>query len=450
VAAVVCRAVHRDGAAGVREAVPATRHVRGGAAGVPPLCIIHCAVVYYTLCRCCHAAVCVSRASAAERQQRKRPGILWPAAQRSGGAGGRGRQNSRYGEMDGVAGDVRIKLRLLRQFVRSVRVLTLTSLFLPGLGCVYGLALQRQHQRRHITRASAFPGPGVNQSCSLTPSNLHLLRVLPTSHCALCAPYPYPNLTPNPYPYLNLTPNPYPYPNLTPNPYPYPNLTLNRFYPYRNLTPNRQLLAASPEALACAEVLPAVAQVSPMLLPETIQVVMTLRFAGNSGACCARAASRRNRHYGQRQQVRRQPTSSQLYSSADLFPRNSVIASIRDGVFPSPRSAAALPLDHRAAEPEKGTPAKAPLSNKIAEDSPPISETSFSSDSVSYYLKLRQQDPPDEQQHLSPPVARNMEPPRRMGQLHDSIDVTKLRQFHQQQQAGSDYQQLQLRQVMNS
>jgi hypothetical protein len=37
-----------------------------------------------------------------------------------------------------------------------------------------------------------------------------------------------------------------------------------------------------------------------------------------------------------------------------------------------------------------------------------------------------------------------------MGQLHDSIDVTKLRQFHQQQQAGSDYQQLQLRQVMNS
>jgi hypothetical protein len=129
-----------------------------------------------------------------------------------------------------------------------------------------------------------------------------------------------------------------------------------------------------------------------------------------------------------------------------MFPRNSVIASIRDGVFPSPRSAAALPLDHWAAEPEKGTPAKASQMNKIAEDSPPISETSFSSDSVSYYLKLRQQDPPDEQQQNLPPVA----PARRLGQLQDSIDVAKLRQFQQHQQPGSDFQQLQLRQVIIS
>jgi hypothetical protein len=81
-----------------------------------------CQIVYHTWCRCCCAVLCVSRASAAERQQRERPGVLWPAAQRRRGAGRRRRQNSRHGEMDGAAGDVNIKLSLLGQFVRRVRV----------------------------------------------------------------------------------------------------------------------------------------------------------------------------------------------------------------------------------------------------------------------------------------------------------------------------------------
>jgi hypothetical protein len=134
------------------------------------------------------------------------------------------------------------------------------------------------------------------------------------------------------------------------------------------------------------------------------------------------------------------------FDSADLFP--SVIASIRDGVFPSPFKVAP---DHEAEGPEKMTPAKNAISGSVAEDSPPVSETSLSSDSVSYYLKLRQLDQRDadqlQQQPLPSPTPLTLEPPHRFTQHHESVDVTKLRQFDQHKQSGSVFQKLQLRQV---
>jgi hypothetical protein len=136
----------------------------------------------------------------------------------------------------------------------------------------------------------------------------------------------------------------------------------------------------------------------------------------------------------------------------------SVIASIRDGVFPSPRSAHASPRDVRADDAVKDAAAlaaKVPFAT-INEESPMkyASDTSMSSDSVSYYLKLRKQDAPEsneqqqqqQQQHiLSESLGAH---PKRHLLLHqDSFNLTKERLHVEDRPPPSPRQQLQLRQV---
>ncbi len=78
-----------------------------------------------------------------------------------------------------------------------------------------------------------------------------------------------------------------------------------------------------------------------------------------------------------------------------------MIASIRDGVFPSPRQVHPSPRDSRvdeAAVARTATPPAPVSASNAFEKSSGISEASFSSDSISYYLKLRPQDASQKQQ----------------------------------------------------
>ena len=128
-------------------------------------------------------------------------------------------------------------------------------------------------------------------------------------------------------------------------------------------------------------------------------------------------------------------------------------------MFPSPRSprlATVTARDSKAEEADKdtvATPAKA-ASTLAHEVSPPVSDTSFSSDSVSYYLKLRKQEPPEvqklqqqqqqqQQQHIRQPLpAASSSPPQ------GSANVPQERQVHQSRTSPAPLHQLELRQVL--
>ena len=134
-----------------------------------------------------------------------------------------------------------------------------------------------------------------------------------------------------------------------------------------------------------------------------------------------------------------------------------MIASIRDGVFPSPRQVHPSPRDSRADEAavaRTATPPAPVSASNAFEKSSGISETSFSSDSISYYLKLRPQDASQkqqqqqqqqqqhhhqqqQQQQQTPPDTVSAEPRRHFLKHQDSMKLSQDRIVKQ----------LQLRQV---
>ncbi len=80
----------------------------------------------------------------------------------------------------------------------------------------------------------------------------------------------------------------------------------------------------------------------------------------------------------------------------------------------------------------------------MPEESPPISEESRSSDSISYYLNLRK-DPPEQQQQQQ--QQQSTQPQRRTLKHTDSVQLAKARLHHEVQPPHTSQQQLQLRQV---
>jgi hypothetical protein len=121
-------------------------------------------------------------------------------------------------------------------------------------------------------------------------------------------------------------------------------------------------------------------------------------------------------------------------------------------VFPSPRSprsAIVTPRDSKADEAGKDTAAaaaKAP-STLGHEVSPPISvsDTSFSSDSISYYLKLRKQEHPELQQQQQQQIRQSLPAP---SSSRPQGNVSQDRQSHQLKTSPAPRQQLELRQVL--
>jgi hypothetical protein len=115
----------------------------------------------------------------------------------------------------------------------------------------------------------------------------------------------------------------------------------------------------------------------------------------------------------------------------------SVIASIRDGVFPSPRSTKSSPRDANINVLEKVESTSYSHGANVSpiEESPSKSDTSLSSDSVSYHLKLRPA--PQELAHS------NESSKHRFISHHDSVNVAKGRL----QREPQPHQKLGLRQV---